>query len=239
MKIYRYNIIQEFIDVLSKTKKINYLEIGVRDGDCFLKIKADKKLAIDPNFVISKSKKVKTLFRNSSNFRNKYFEATSDDFFEKKSEMLAEIGGVDVVFIDGLHQYEQVMRDVQNSLKILNKNGVILMHDCNPTFAAAAVRGSSPQEIAENPPEGWTGEWNGDVWKCIVNLRSMRDDLEILVYDCDYGIGQVRKGKPDSMLTFSLEEIDKMDYSDLEKNRQYLLNLKAGDEYINYIKANL
>jgi len=46
----------------------------------------------------------------------------------------------DVIFIDGLHYYKQVLKDIKNSLKILNKDGFILVHDCLPrTLAHQAV----------------------------------------------------------------------------------------------------
>ena len=34
-----------------------------------------------------------------------------------------------VFFIDGLHEYAQVKRDIENSLNFLEPNGVILLHD--------------------------------------------------------------------------------------------------------------
>ena len=38
----------------------------------------------------------------------------------------------DCVFIDGLHTYNQVKKDIHNSLKYLNINGIIMLHDCLP-----------------------------------------------------------------------------------------------------------
>lgn len=35
----------------------------------------------------------------------------------------------DVVFIDGLHKYEQCQRDCMNSMKFLNQGGIIIFHD--------------------------------------------------------------------------------------------------------------
>ena len=33
----------------------------------------------------------------------------------------------DLIFLDGLHTYEQTIKDINNSLKILNKDGLILV----------------------------------------------------------------------------------------------------------------
>ena len=34
-----------------------------------------------------------------------------------------------MIFIDGLHHYEQAHRDLRNSLNNLKKGGIILIHD--------------------------------------------------------------------------------------------------------------
>ena len=41
---------------------------------------------------------------------------TSDEFFESNKK------NFDIIFIDGLHEYDQVKRDIKNSIKFLNKD---------------------------------------------------------------------------------------------------------------------
>ncbi|HPD56817.1 MAG TPA: hypothetical protein P5294_06585 [Smithellaceae bacterium] len=99
----RINVIQEIINgVSAKT----YLEIGVRSGDAFLKIKAKNKYGVDPNFTITLWKKFRYYFKNPYNIFNKYFNVESDVFFDKERGRLSE-SGIDVVFIDGLHTFDQ------------------------------------------------------------------------------------------------------------------------------------
>ena len=43
---------------------------------------------------------------------------------------------------------------------------------------------------------------------------------------CDFGVGIVRKGAPDSRLSYSAEQIEALDYADLAADRERLLNLK-------------
>ena len=237
-EVKRYDIIQACLDRLKKKKgKVNYVEIGVQTGLCFFKIKADKKIAVDPNFIIKPTKKIRAYLKNLSNFNNEFFELTSDAFFAEKSNYIRAIGGIDVIFIDGLHRHDQVVIDIENSLSFLNPGGIILLHDCNPVSEAAATPGYSPGEIMKNPPKGWTGEWNGDVWKALVELRSTRSDLDIAVFNCDYGIGYITEGSPKAMLSYTVDEVGKMDYSDLEKNRTELLNLKEPSELGSYYNA--
>jgi len=218
----RIDVIQNIID---KIKANIYLEIGVRSGDAFLKIKAKNKYGVDPNFTITLWKKFRYYFKNPYNIFNKYFIIESDAFFDKEKSRLSK-SGIDVVFIDGLHTFHQSLRDVQNSLKYLNKNGIIVLHDCNPSSAAAALPAKSFEDIAKSNPLGFTGVWNGDVWKTIVYLRAAREDLNVFVLDCDFGLGIITKEQPESILKYSADEVHNLTYDDLSKNRKTMLNLK-------------
>ena len=48
---------------------------------------------------------------------------TSDKFFKDNEKF-------DIIFIDGLHTFEQTIKDIDNSIKFLRDKGVILIHDC-------------------------------------------------------------------------------------------------------------
>ena len=50
---------------------------------------------------------------------------TSDIFFEN----IDKDQKFDIIFIDADHTYEQVVKDINNSMKHLSANGVIIMHD--------------------------------------------------------------------------------------------------------------
>jgi hypothetical protein len=219
-------VIQE---IIKKTRAKVYLEIGIHEGECFLRIRAPKKIAVDPQILISPKKKRKFYFKNLSNIFNQYFDMTSDDFFKGNHKSLNS-HGLDVVFIDGLHTYEQSLMDVQNALKYLKDDGVIIMHDCNPRSEAAAYPAHSYQDAQSLNIPGFTGEWNGDAWKTIVYLRSSRKDLNVFVLDCDQGLGIIMKREPENVLPYSTEEIQHLSYKDLDSNRKHLLNLK-GQEY--------
>ena len=133
---------------------------------------------------------------------------TSDEFFKQNKNKY------DCIFIDGLHIYDQVKRDIVNSSKCLNKNGFILVHDCLPkSLSAQAV-----------PRHRYN--WNGDVWKAIVDLR--RDpDLEIFTCIADEGISVIQNKKNSSPLI-----IDK-EISDL-KFRDFYYNYKEYMRPISY-----
>jgi hypothetical protein len=206
-----------------------YLEIGVSRGAAFRRIGADEKIAVDPAFKLSpRSRRLADVKANATH----YFETTSDAFFANETAFL-EHRGVDVALIDGNHTYGQVVLDVENTLRYLRDDGIVFLHDCNPARASIASPATSFADfLAQNrwrdvlartlyiPP------WSGDVWKAIVHLRSTRNDLRIAVLDCDFGVGVVRKGLPESPLSYSAEEIESLSYSDLAADRERLLNLK-------------
>lgn len=218
----RLEVIQAIID---RKKAKTYLEIGVEGGDVFLKVEASQKIAVDLKILITMKSRFRSILKNFSNISNKYYEMTSDVFFETKYDVFK--CGFDVVFIDGLHTYEQSLKDVKNCLKLINEDGVIILHDCNPLSASAAYSANSWEEAASLKLDGWTGEWSGDVWKTIAYLRSTQKELNIFVLDCNYGLGIITNGIPEDMLNFSKKEIEKLAYDDLEKNRSQILNLKS------------
>ena len=224
----------ELIQTLLNTKKKpTYLEIGVRTGQNFFPIKAYKKTAVDPQFIFSPKEKFRWMYKNPPNITARYYEMTSDRYFET----VGASKKMDLVFIDGLHTYSQSLTDVHNSLKILNENGVIVMHDCNPPHKAAAYPSQSLKEAAMANPSNWTNEWCGDVWKTICFLRSTRRDLRVFVLDTDYGLGIVTKGNAEEFLDLSAEQVNAMTYDDLERNREKLLGLKNKDYFFEFLKT--
>jgi len=224
----RTEVIQKIID---KKKAGNYLEIGTASGANFLPIVSRRKVAVDPCFSISPGRRALWTLRNFSNVFAKYYETTSDAYFSRSTVRF------DVVFIDGLHTYEQSLKDVLGSLAILNGNGVIVMHDCNPPNKAAAHPALSYEHAASLKLPGWNGEWCGDVWKTVCHLRSKRKDLRVFVLDCDFGLGIVTKGSPDSCLGLSEERLKALTYEDLESDRRNLLNLKDDSHLLEFLET--
>ena len=169
----------------------SYLEIGVntpsQPGYNWIGVKIPLKHGVDPN--------VETTFK-----------MTSDEFF--KNHIAQKY---DIIFIDGLHLFEQVYKDIINSLLYLNDNGTIVVHDCNPL-----------EEITQRRIRA-SDAWHGDVWKAILKLRTEEKDLEIFTIDTDEGCGLIRRGRQELLVVD--KDIDKYNFSYLQKNRQNILNL--------------
>ena len=155
----------QFISKIIERKKNyrSYLEIGCRSNATFKAVSLPDKTGVDPE-------------------TGGTHRMTSDTFFEKYFDLK-----FDLIFVDGLHEKEQVQRDILNSLASLNKGGVILIHDCLPRtpqnqYSVEEFRDAFNAE----PPDGKA--WNGDVWKGIVKLRT-REWPDICVLNEDWGMG--------------------------------------------------
>jgi Methyltransferase domain len=217
-RVNRVKAVQQALD--GRVKRV-YLEIGVWRGFVFRQITAEEKIAVDPTLKLSaRSRRLADATARATH----YFETSSDAFFANETALL-EQHDISVALIDGLHTYGQVVRDVENTLRYLRDDGVIVLHDCNPASAAIACPVSSFADFrAQN--HWWNVNWSGDVWKAIVYLRSTRHDLRVAVLKCDRGVGVVRKGCPESRLSYSPAQIEALNYADLAAGRDRLLNLK-------------
>jgi hypothetical protein len=227
--MFRTQVIQNILD---KRKSADYLEIGVDSGYNFFRINARRKVAVDPRFTFSKMERMRWIFKNRNNLFAKYYNGTSDSFFAN----LKTTCQFDVVFIDGLHAYEQSLKDFFHSLEHLKPNGVIVIHDCDPPNEASAYPATSYGEAALLNLPGWKGWWCGDVWKTICNLRSTRRDLKIFVLDCDSGLGIITRGEPDNCLNLSSGDINEMTFKEFSKNRSEFLNLRDEGYFSEFLK---
>ncbi len=179
----RTAIIQEIID--QKNYK-SYLEIGCDNDENFSKIKIKSKVGIDP-------------------LKGGTIRMTSDEFFIKNDQSF------DIIFLDGLHTYDQTIKDIDNGLRFLNTNGVILIHDC------------LPKKIWNQIVPRLYGHWNGDVWKAIVHSRTYE---HVDTYTCiaDHGIGVIFKRENRNRLNLKKVNFKKLKFADYYKNHQKYMN---------------
>jgi tetratricopeptide (TPR) repeat protein len=96
------------------------------------------------------------------------FPETSDQFFEqRKPDTLLAGQPLSIGFIDGLHVFEQALRDFINLESYCNSKSLIMFHDTVPL-----------DELTQRRiPE--THFSTGDVWKTILCLKHYRPDLDI------------------------------------------------------------
>jgi hypothetical protein len=160
----------------------SYLELGVYDKTTFNQINCINKKCVDLKFPAD-------------------YEMTTDEFFKINKH------NYDIIFIDANHTEVFLTRDIENSLKILNKNGVIILHDVNPPDEFSQIDSNNLYQTA---------------WKAFVKFRF---STKFLTYsyssDCGLGVIDISQ-KTDIKKQFKLHNIQ---YADLDKNRNSLLGV--------------
>lgn len=150
-----------------RLKPRRYVEIGVAAGKSLALVGAGTSaIGVDPETAVED-----TLCFHSPETTASLFKLTSDDFFQQgRYEQTWGTQPFDMAFIDGLHLFEQVLRDFINLEQRAAADSIIFIHDSLPISIAGAER------------ERTTMVWTGDVWKAIVCLKSVRPDLEIVTF---------------------------------------------------------
>lgn len=178
----------------------NYLEIGCQGNVLFDAVPMLNKIGVDPKV---------------GGTHKEY----SDDFFIKNTEYF------DVIFIDGLHIYDQVRRDVVNSIKFLKPGGWVAIHDMLPDDA-----------ISEHVPIISRGPWTGDVWKVAFELASSTG-IEFKLIKIDNGVGLFRVTEPNATLNNLGYLLQDQRFQYLYENISQLPLVNWGDAY-EWVRAN-
>ena len=186
---FRWDLIKYLIKKYNYT---NYLEIGCDKDQLFSKVKIQNKIGVDP-------------------FSGGTVRKTSDKFFLENNEKF------DIVFIDGLHIYSQVKKDILNSVQCLKPNGIVLVHDC------------MPDSVGKQAVPRYKMQWNGDVWKAIVDLRQ-KNNLEIYTCEIDQGIGIITNKKNSSVLKLDIP-INKIKFKDYYNNYKKYMRVISINEF--------
>lgn len=140
-----------------------YLEIGVDDGlSLRFATGSDRVVGVDPALrpgVVA------------AHPRARLHEQTSDDFFADHDLTDLLDGPVDLAFVDGMHRFEFVLRDLANIQPHCHEHTVVLIHDCLPTDAVCAAR------------ERASVAWAGDVWRAAHALATEPTGCDFVTLD--------------------------------------------------------
>jgi hypothetical protein len=132
-----------------------YLEIGCDANQLFFAVACLHKVGVDP-------------------VGGGTHRMLSDEFFSTNEEVF------DVIFIDGLHEYEQVHRDALNALGAVKVGGYVAFHD----FLPASWEHQHVPRISD--------VWTGDCWKLASQLVDAKG-VEFVILDIDHGVGVMKK----------------------------------------------
>ena len=186
--------------IIKNNNYSSYLEIGCFNNECFDEINVFKKIGVDP-------------------LKGGTIKKTSDEFFRVNKEKF------DIIFIDGLHEYKQIKRDILNSIRFLNEGGTILCHD------------SLPEKYSDQTVPYSLGVWSGDVWKSIVEFRTLKD-LDTCVCTIDRGVTVIKVRQNNNLLDLKEKNFEKLRFKFYLKNYSQIMNTKNFEESINFATEN-
>ena len=136
-----------------------YLEIGVNTGETFHDIGIAERTGVDPVFAFDT--------QEAANEFTRFVESTSDEFFVGEPIFPP----YDLVFIDGLHSFAQVVRDFSNSLLRTHRRAAIMLDDTIPSDVYSALPDVQAAFRHRQAAGSDDQSWHGDVFKTVFYIH--------------------------------------------------------------------
>jgi hypothetical protein len=211
--------------IINQHSNINYkyLEIGVEYGETFNDVHFRDKTGVDPD-------------PKFNVVNGKVYKLTSDDYFKQfnlndtssldSDDIIEEYPIFDIIFIDGMHQTEYVLKDINNSLKLLSNKGLIFIDDILPLNYNEQLK-IPIKHYYENGILKYGENWTGDIWKVIYHiLKNHKEHIEIFKYFYNInfrGIGMFKFKDGFQLNSFDIDTINNYSYFDNYKDYLSLL----------------
>jgi hypothetical protein len=126
----------------------------VQTGNCFFDCNVSNRTGVDPAFQFTpQDMRIMPT--------DKLYQLTSDNFFAIASDSI-----YDLIYIDGLHLYSQVVKDLLSSVARLSRNGYILIDDIIPSDCFSTME--DPLEAIKYRrlhSNNQSGAWHGTTYK--------------------------------------------------------------------------
>lgn len=222
-----------YLTVLRRLHEIlkpqTYFEIGVNKGASLELSTARVSIGVDPN---PRPQAVRLLERPGVSL----FHETSDEFFlAHEISSVLDNARLDLAFIDGLHEYAQVLRDFTHVEQWSSPCSTIVLHDVLPPTERAASRAQV------------SGQSCGDVWQIVSCLQKHRPDLKCFLIDAPpAGLLIVRSLDPaNQTLTSNMEEIlgsvpeDGVQYEAAVLDYMATVSAQAPEDVLSLLKASV
>ena len=187
-----------------------YVEIGVNKGVTFHAVAIAQRTAVDPKFALNPIE-----FQDAN---TQFFEVTSDDYFQRLASDVAP----DIYFLDGLHTFEQTLRDFNNCVVHSHSRTVWLIDDTHPVDVYSTLTNSKRTMLFRHETGNKGLAWHGDVFKLVCYIH---DFIPTLSYRTLVGTGNgqtlVWRANTNRRIPRfnNLETISRLSYFDFRDNR--------------------
>ena len=184
-----------------------YLEVGVFRGTTLEAIHVPFRVGVDPAPQFDVDSLPSGLV---------FFSGDSDTYFDQLDARVK----FDLVYLDGLHEWKQTLRDLAHSLEHTQAYSLILVDDVQPVDALSSMPDMDTSLLAQRNQGVTTEEWQGDVYKVLVYLQLFVPGLRFLVLDepgCNIQ-AVIWKADPDVAINLEggyPEEVARLTYDDV------------------------
>lgn len=165
--------------LLERFAEPRYLEIGVNKGETFFSVPlTTRKVAVDPEFLFDFAAHA------ADEPNSEYHQVTSDIYF---ADIVEPTRQFDVIYLDGLHTFDQTLRDFIHAVDHLSPSGVIVVDDVQPNSYHASLK--SMEEAYGI--KAWLGSddwsWMGDVYRLVFFIQSYYSRFSLRVIEDNHG----------------------------------------------------
>jgi hypothetical protein len=207
----------------------SYLEIGVNRGRTFNRVDFERKVAVDPQFRFDVE---------AHRSEGVEFHAMTSDLYFTQHGRLQKF---DVVFLDGLHTFQQTLRDFCNSLSCAHDRTVWLIDDVLPVDVYSAWPNPAEAVRYRKQAGGNGAAWHGDVYKVMCAIHDffpMYSYVTLTGADNPQALVWKSPRAKFSPVFDRMEAIERLTYFDLLK-RMEILNVKSEDEGFQIFSASV
>lgn len=208
----------------------SYLEIGVAQGNTFLKVKVPRKHAVDPKF------RLDTEAAKSEHVS--FYEMPFNEFFLHHAGQETKY---DVIFLDGLHTFEQTLRDFCSTMRHSHDNTIWVIDDVFPSDMFSAMRSEKDTRKYRKLHGQESLDWHGDVYKVMFAIHDFFVNFSYKTINTDGNPqGVLIRRSRDSFEPFcnDLEQTSRMDYCAFHDN-QHVLNLDSEANVLQWVRTAL
>jgi Methyltransferase domain len=183
-----------------------YLEIGVNRGETFFAVDSRNKVAVDPTFLFPVDDARK------KHPGSEFYQITSDAYFAtivQPSEVFH------IIYLDGLHTFEQTLRDFTNAIHFLAPNGVVVVDDVVPNSYQASLPDQRVAFKVKEFVQSSDNSWMGDTYKLAFFLESFFPTYKMRTTSDNHGQAVVwrRPRASGAFKTFTAQEIAHLQFS--------------------------